>query len=116
MLDPDFADKRSRIKSEYKAAAEERRRVEAEADSIEGARLSLSGPREWITETVESIRGFVAQVVDPKLRQEFVRRLVQRAEWNGEEIRMHCFVSPKLALSSAHCGSPPRLPAMRASR
>jgi len=116
MLDPDFADQRSRIKSEYKAAAEERRRVEAEADSIEGARLSLSGPREWITETVESIRGFVAQVVDPKLRQEFVRRLVQRAEWNGEEIRMHCFVSPKLALSSAHCGSPPRLPAMRASR
>jgi hypothetical protein len=34
------------------------------------------------------------------MQQQFVRRLVHRAEWNGEELRMMCFLAPELALSS----------------
>lgn len=100
MLDPDMAERRTQIKAEFKAAAEERRRVEVEIASLENPRQS-SGLG-WIDEAALAIREFIA-IATPEIKQQFVRRMVQRAEWNGEEIKMTCFIAQKSATSSARC-------------
>jgi site-specific DNA recombinase len=97
MLDPDLAADRKRIKEEYKAAADERRRLEGELANIEQS--SQPEGLEWLDVTVRAIRAFIENVT-PEMQQQFVRRLVHRAEWNGEELRMMCFLAPELALSS----------------
>jgi site-specific DNA recombinase len=97
MFDPDLSEGRGAIKAEYKTVVADRRRIEAELAAHERAQASRMSPEEWVEQTVKSIRAFVQNLVDQKLRQEFVKRLVTRAEWNGEEIRMECFIAPELA-------------------
>jgi hypothetical protein len=99
MLDPDLAAERAVIKEQYRTASEERRRIESELTLLERAGGTPAG--DWVEETVRMIREFIRTLVAAELRQEFVRRLVSRAEWNGEEIRMECFIEPKLAQTSS---------------
>jgi hypothetical protein len=96
LLDPDLSSDRTRIKAEYRSAAEERRQAEAELGQIE--RTQPAGG-DWIDGTVRAIRKRV-RGISPEAKQQFVRRFVQRAEWDGEEIRMVCFLGNELARSS----------------
>jgi site-specific DNA recombinase len=99
MLDPDLAAERAAIKVLYKAAVEERRRVEAELARIESANQVTAPAVNWVNETAEAIRELMADLTEPATKQEFVRRLVTRAEWDSGEIRMFCVLVPKLSRS-----------------
>jgi hypothetical protein len=100
LLDPDLAAEKALIKAKYKTAGEERRRVEIELSSIEAANCSAAAANNWIEETTEAIRELMAGLSDQETKQQFVRRLVSRAEWDGAEIRMHCALVPKSAQTS----------------
>ncbi len=115
MLDPDLAAARSAIKAEYKASSQERRRLEADLAAYEAADRRRLPSSEWIEDTAATIRIFVVEMTEAAMRQQFVQRLVSRAEWDGEEIRMSCFVDAKLATTSTHCGCLPPRPEERAS-
>jgi site-specific DNA recombinase len=97
MLDPDLSSERSLIKAQYKAAADERRRIESEISALRSLQRPQMSVGHWIEETVNTVRNFIAGLNDAELRQQFVRRLVSRAEWDGEELKMVCFVAHELA-------------------
>jgi site-specific DNA recombinase len=107
MLDPDLTDRRSELKREYRAAADECRQVEAEIAAIEKANQAGRTSAEWLVAQLAEIREFVADLRDAALRQEFVRGLLQKAELIGDEIRMVLFIAAKSATTSTHCDQLP---------
>jgi site-specific DNA recombinase len=115
ILDPDLAAERPRIKAQYKSTLAERRKVEIELTTLANERQSTGG-RDWVEETAGMVLQFIGTRSDQRLKQEFVRRLVDRAEWDGEEIRMVCFIVPKMAQSSARYARQPLRPAAPAAR
>lgn len=100
MLDPDLADARERLKREYKTAADERRRIEAELSALEKAKVTPIDAGNWIDQTVLKIKNLISDLTDAAARQQFVRGVLNRAEFNGEEIRMAFLITPKLATTS----------------
>ena len=116
MFDPDLSAERTRIKAEYKAASAERHRIEAELAKVDIEQQSKASPSDWIEETSQMIRQFVQKLTDQQVMQEFVRRLVERAEWNGEQIKLFCNIVPKLATTSECCDLRRRRQEVRAWR
>ncbi len=104
MLDPDLADQRALIKAQYKAVGEERRRLETEMAAVRNLQRPQVAIDQWIDETASVVRDFISQLDDMELKQQFVRRSVSRAEWNGEEISMVCVVARELATTHLCCG------------
>lgn len=92
MLDPDMKAELLTFKAQYKEAAEERRKVEAELATMDRQQVDLS----WVDETVRQIRDFMLDM-SQEMKQQFVRRLVTRAEWDGEMIRMQVFITSESA-------------------
>lgn len=109
MLDPDLSASRETIKVQYRAITGERRRVEAELAALEEAQRATLSTREWLAETAELLRDDLRSLTDQAGRIEFVRRMVHRAEWNGEEIRMECFICPQLSTTTRRSGQLDRL-------
>lgn len=109
MIDPDMAAGRAAIKSQYRAAVDERRRVESEIATAEQAELATVPAEEWLEETVSAVREYIADLENPAARQEFVRRLVGRAEYEGGNIRMALFIDAKMGNTSARCAQFRRL-------
>jgi site-specific DNA recombinase len=95
VLDPDLAAERTKIKAHYKAITDERRRLETELSSIEKSQGNSGTESEWVEETVDAIREYMQNLTEPAAKQQFVRRLVRRAEWDGGEIRMYCLLVSK---------------------
>lgn len=93
MADPDLAADRPAIKRQYLDAQTERRRVEAEI--LAARRVTSIREGSWIDETAGLIRRYLANLDAPEKRQEFVRRVVSRADWSGEELKIACFIGPK---------------------
>lgn len=101
MLDPDFADERASIRARYQAARLERMRLESEVAAIQRANRSTMPDREWIGGMVDVLRADLPRL-SPEKRQEFVRRVMRRSDWNGEEISMQIFIAPELTKASGH--------------
>ena len=99
LLDPDLASTRGSIKEKYRAATEERRRVELELSGLE-ASLPPAIEGDWIEHTVDLLRGYLANLDDAAERQQVARRLLNRVEWDGIEARMSFSIGPELATSS----------------
>lgn len=93
MGDPDLAEDRAAVKRQYVEAQLERRRIEAEVAA--GRRVAVLQGGDWIEEAVSLLREYVPTIASPEKRQEFVRGMVSRAEWTGEELQMACFIGPK---------------------
>lgn len=109
MLDPDLADGRAMLKEQYRAICAERRKLEAEISRLDQAnRMGLSAA-EWVDETAAAIAELVGGMSDPVERQEFARRVVGRAEWDGKGITMTCFLNPELGTTSERCAQFDRL-------
>ena len=107
MSDPDLAVDRGSIKRQYLDAQSERRRIEAEIAA--SARVACIRSGSWIEETADLIRRYIANMDTPEKKQEFARRVVSRADWTGEDLRMACFIGPKSSsLSPDTVGFPER--------
>jgi len=101
LLDPDLAPARALLKTRWRQAQQERTTVAAELARIE-RRSGFSSAPDWIERTVVELRVYLAGVLDASERQQIARRLIERAEWTGSEVRMSCFISSELAQSSGH--------------
>lgn len=103
LMDPELAEIRAELKTEHRAAATERRQLEAELSAVERT-FRPQSPDEWLDSAAADIAALIAGMTEVSLRQEFIRRLVCRAEWTGEEIHMNCVIVPKSATTSGHSG------------
>jgi site-specific DNA recombinase len=112
--DPDFSEDRVSIKRQYLDAQQERRRIEAEIAA--GRRVTTIRAGSWVDEAADVIRRYIAAISTAEQRQEFVRGLVSRAEWTGEELKMACFIGPKSSSSLRDCVSFPALEVILTAR
>jgi site-specific DNA recombinase len=115
MLDPDLAAGRAKVKESYRAACEDRVRLEAQVAAVERSCRSERVTNSWVAETTRLIVREMREMSDQTVKQEFLRTVLRRAEWNGEEIRMVCFISPELSTTSARYGRPRRRRVTRAA-
>jgi site-specific DNA recombinase len=92
MLDPDLADARAAFKATYQKAHSERLRVEKEITQAEAAGQCAISTREWIEESVSLLREYIPTRTTTEERREFLAGLVSRAEWNGAEVSLDCFL------------------------
>jgi site-specific DNA recombinase len=97
MLDPELAEARTALKAAYQKARAERQRVEGE---LATALQPVASPKEWIEESVTLLRDYIQTRVTTEQQQEFIAGLVSRAEWDGEEVALECFLGPKLSTTS----------------
>jgi hypothetical protein len=100
MLDADLASDRATIKEHYQQARAVRMRLESEIGDARHAQQSIGAVGQRLSDVVTAIQAFVAVAITAKQKQEFVRRLVSRADWNGEELKMRCVLVPELATTS----------------
>lgn len=100
LFDPDMEQDRAEIKRRYQDAQRERERVEA---AIAAARRAVGTVADgnWMDRTVGLLREYIPSL-EGEQRQEFVRRLVHRAEWTGGALAMRCFVGSRLATTCSH--------------
>jgi site-specific DNA recombinase len=102
MLDPDLQDVRSTFKSAYQKARAERQRIEAQITQTEEAGRWAKSTGEWIEESVSLLREYIQTRVTTEQRREFLAGLVSRAEWDGTELSLSCFLPiPQQAVPGA---------------
>lgn len=101
MFDPDLIQDRPSIKRQYQEAQRERLRVAGEIAAAE--RASVGRDASWVDDTAKLLAEYIP-TLSGEPRQEFVRGLVARADWDGQELRMRCFLGPEPATTGARCG------------
>jgi site-specific DNA recombinase len=103
MSDPDLAEDRAAIKAKYLEAQRERRVAES-ALSAQSAAVAAATDESWIDETTELLSEYLPTLTDPEQKQEFLRGLLTRANWDGvAEVTLDCFLGAKVSTSSARC-------------
>ncbi len=115
LLDPDFAADRPKLKSEYREAQQARMRAETQLAALAQQETAAHGSREWVREVVALIAEDLESLTEQAARQSFVQRAVTRADWDGEEVTMHCFLDREMATPSGRYERRPRRPPTRAS-
>lgn len=95
LTDADLMDARPALKQKYREIRAELLRVESAIASIEQSARVVAIGADWLKETVELLRGYIPTLESPEQRQEFVREVISRAEWAGDEVRLHCFIGAK---------------------
>jgi hypothetical protein len=95
MLDAELAGGREAIKKRYRTIMDERKKIEMDLARAEAQSRRHANGATWIEETVGLLRRYLTTVTDSLERQQIVRRLVERAEWNGAEVKLSCFISPE---------------------
>ena len=103
ILDPDFRESVGVLKSRYREAQGERLRLESEIAGLNRKRQYSAEAGEWIEDTVDLLRGYIPTLVEPERRQEFVRGVLTRAEWDGRNLRLDCFIGRESGTASS-CG------------
>lgn len=100
MLDPDLEPARPKLKAAYQKAREERLRVEAEIAKIEGAGQTLVSARGWIEEAVKLLRDYIPTRITTEERRDFLAGLISRADWDGSELSIACFIGRETVTTS----------------
>lgn len=104
MLDPDLADGRDLIKAELRKVQQERARLEWDVATAERASRSTDAAGcDWIDSTVELIRGYIPTLQAVEQRQEFLRGLVSRVDWNDAagEVKINCLLGREMGITSS---------------
>lgn len=110
LLDPDLASGRDTIKAEYRKIGQEKSRVEWEIAAAERAAESLGGIDAWLDSTVRLIREYIPTLETTESRQEFLRGLVSRVEWDGAgEVKIGCLFGQELSTTSSRSAQFPPL-------
>lgn len=112
LVDADLADGRESLKRAYLEAQRTRQAAERELSALTAAGRQIASSEQWLEATVELLREYLPTLVTPEARQEFVRGLLARAEWDGAtELRLVCFFGSKSGTSSARCDdfAPPQI-------
>jgi site-specific DNA recombinase len=102
MLDPDLAADRGAIKAQYQEAQRGRLQLEAEIASCRRAESRAADGLGWLDQMASVLREDLREMTAPEQRQAFVRMLRARADWDGKELKMRCFIGTRVWNSSAH--------------
>jgi site-specific DNA recombinase len=101
LLDPDLAGSRAAIKGEYRAAQNDRVRIEREVAALEQAALGAQSAVEWLDATVTLLREYIPTLEGVQARRQFLREVVQRADWDGASgVTLDCFLGAELGTMS----------------
>jgi len=98
LLDPDLAGSRTEIKAEHRKAQQLRQQSDLELRRLESARFIALSEQQLVDDTAGLLRDYIPSLKTLKARQEFVRGLITRAEWNGEEVTLECVLAPRNAV------------------
>jgi hypothetical protein len=110
MIDSELADARATLRRKYKEIHAER--LEVEAEIAKRLNAGAESP-EWLSSTVELLRGYIPTLTEPEQRQAFIRGCVTRARWDGTTVQVDCCVggdllqTPGVVDNNGHSGNEP---------
>lgn len=88
------------LKQKYREIQRERLWIEQEITKRTAREKQLTSAEQWLDETVDLLREYIPGIIDPDERQQFVRSLVSRADWDGAEVVLQCFLGAKVGQAS----------------
>lgn len=101
LLDPDLAQDRVAIKAEHQKAQRQRQRAEADLAGIRQTTHTAASASEWLDETVLLLRDYIPTLTAMEERQSFLRGLIGRADWSGNEVKLECSLGAQLGITSS---------------